>query len=120
MRSRMARYWKFVCLFVWRVYRLRQSLKVKKKIKETTKTNTKQKNESNTSWRNNTDNYSPRWEGLFVEVREVVETAVGITAGSDDDTSVKKLFPVVWVLYFLFPHCYSLAQFMGACQNWYQ
>ena len=120
MRSWMARYWKFVCLFsVWRVYRPRQSLKVKKKNTKT-KTNTKQKNESNTSWRNNADNYSPCWEGLFVEVREVVETAVGITAGSDDDTSVKKLFPVVWVLYFLFPHCSSLAQFMCACQNWYQ
>ena len=36
----MAKYWEFVCMFVWRVYRPRQSLKVKKK--GTTKTNTKQ------------------------------------------------------------------------------
>ena len=90
------------------------------KKKEKTNTNTKQKNESNTSWRSNADNYSPCWEGLFVEVRGVVETAVGITTSSDDDTPVKKLFQVVWVLYFLFPRYSSLAQFMCACQNWYQ
>ena len=38
----------------------------------------------------NADNYAPCLEGWFVEVREVVETAVGITAGSDDNTSVKE------------------------------
>ena len=43
----MARYWKFVCLFVWRVYRLRQSLKVKKKIKN--KRNNENKQNKRTS-----------------------------------------------------------------------
>ena len=37
-----------------------------------------------------THNYAPCWEGWFVEVRELEETAVGITAGSDDNTSVKE------------------------------
>ena len=48
------------------------------------------KNESNTSWRNDADSYAPCWEGWFVEVREVVETAFGITAGSYDDTSDRR------------------------------
>ena len=72
---------------------------------------------------NDTENYLPWWEGWFVEANEAVETAFDITAGSDDDASVKEqdkntdttLFPVVWVLYFLFPHCFSLAQFVSDC-----
>ena len=72
---------------------------------------------------NDTENYLPCWEGWFVEANEAVETAFDITAGSDDDASVKEqdkdtdttLFPVVWVLYFLFPHCFSLAQFVSDC-----
>ena len=52
-----------------------------------------------------------------------METAFDITEGSDDDASVKEqnkntdttLFPVVLVLYFLFPHCFSLAQFVSDC-----
>ena len=105
-------------------------IKAEKINNNNNKNKTKQKNKSNTSWRNDADNYASFCGGLFVEDREVVETAVDITVGSDDDASVKdrarydyshkKLFPVVWVLYFLLPDCSSLAQIMLAFQNWYQ
>ena len=72
---------------------------------------------------NDTENYLPCWEGWFVEANEAVETAFDITAGSDDDASVKEqdkdtdttLFPVLWVLFFLFPPCFSLAKFVSDC-----
>ena len=38
---------------------------------------------------NDTENYLPCWEGWFVEAGKAVETAFDITAGSEDDASVK-------------------------------
>ena len=38
---------------------------------------------------NDTENYLPCWEGWFLEAGKAVETAFDITAGSEDDASVK-------------------------------
>ena len=42
----------------------------------------------NTSRCKGTENYPPRGGGWLVEAGKAVETAVGITVASDDDTSV--------------------------------
>ena len=42
----------------------------------------------NTSRRKDTENYPPSGGGWHVEAGKAVETAVGITVASDDDTSV--------------------------------
>ena len=43
---------------------------------------------ANTSWSKDTENYPPSGVGLIVESSKAVETSVGITVASDDDTSV--------------------------------
>ena len=60
-------------------------VKVKNKKKQTNKQ--KQHVEASISRSNDTENYSPCWEGWFVEV---AKTAVDIRAGSDEDASVKE------------------------------
>ena len=42
----------------------------------------------NTSWGKDTENYPPNVVGLLIESGKAVETSVGITVASDDDTSV--------------------------------
>ena len=88
----MARYWKFVCLFFCfgefidyeEVYGEKKKQQHQQKQKQNKRTSPIQVEGTNA------DNYARCWEDWFVEVRELEETAVGITAGSDDNTSVKE------------------------------
>ena len=42
----------------------------------------------NKSWSKDTENYPPSGGGLIAESGKALETSVGITVASDDDTSV--------------------------------
>ena len=64
----------------------------------------------NTSRCKDTENYPPRGGTWLVEAGKAVETAVGITVASDDDTSVKG---AEWkYLHQIFPSCLSIYIFL--------